>query len=103
MIAMRRLVCEVGSGIDPGEGAEIVDEMGLIEIAAGQRHCGPIHVAAQSDAVQNVLEALDAAEQFRRQANLIIENIDKAAGAETDPAGDFGDGWSAAARVSKFL
>src|SRR5580658_10455416 len=76
--------------------------MGLIEIAARQRQVGPIHFAACSDAVQNILETLDAAEQFRRQSNLVMENVDKAAGTEADLAADFGDGWGAA-RVSKFM
>ena len=87
---------------EAGKSFEIVDEMGLIEIAAIQRYAAPIYFAAHPDVAQNLLKALDAAEKLGRQSNLIVEDIDETAGAEADLSGNLRDG-GRSPQVSKFM
>jgi hypothetical protein len=50
---------------DSGERPEIMVEMRLIKIPMGERHIGPINVTHIMNIVQQALEALNAAKQFR--------------------------------------
>ena len=50
--------------------AEIVDEVRLVEVAAGQRDIRPIHARPAWDAAERGLEAAHAAVEFRRKAHL---------------------------------
>ena len=81
---MRRPVRKVGGWIDPGECAEIVDEVRLIEVAAIQGDLGPIDALAAFHAVQRPVEAPDAAKHFGRESSLIAKHLDEALGAEPD-------------------
>jgi hypothetical protein len=85
------MVGEVFGGIDAGKGAEIVDEMGLIEIAAIERDVGPANGTARRYAAEHTLEAANAAEEFRGQADVVLEEFDEAARAEAGFGDDFGD------------
>ena len=85
------VIGEIFGGIDSGEGAEVVDEMRLVEIAAVQRDASPVDGFAAGDLAENLLEAAHAAEEFWRHANVLFEKLDEAAGAEAGFAGDVGD------------
>ena len=84
VIAMRRLVRQIGGGIDPGEGAEIVDEVRLIEVAAIQRDIGPFHALAAFHSTQGLLEAANAAKHFGRESGFIAKHLDESLGTESD-------------------
>jgi len=86
-----RVVRKVFGRIDAGEGSEIVNKMGLIEIAAIESDIRPANGTARSDAAENGLEAANAAEELRGEANVMREEFDEAAGAETSFGDDFGD------------
>ena len=77
-----------GRGVESGEGAEIVDEVRLIEIAAGLGDRGPRDTAAAVDMRQDVLKTPNAAEEFRREPDLGAECLDKSAPTEADAVGD---------------
>ena len=85
------VVREVFGRIDAGEGAEIVNKMGLIEIAAIESDIRPTNGTARSDAAEHGLEAANAAEELRREANVMLEEFNEAARAETSFGDDFGD------------
>jgi hypothetical protein len=85
------MVGEILGGIDAGEGAEVVDEVGLIEIAAVESDVSPANRTARRDAAKDRLEAANAAEELRGQANVMLEELDETARAETGFANDFGD------------
>jgi hypothetical protein len=95
------MVGEIFGGIDAREAAEIVDEVGLIEIAAIESDVGPANGAARRDAAKDRLEAADAAEEFGWQADVMLEEFDEATRAETgfgDDSGDVGSLWGAEKR-----
>jgi len=56
--------CGVGSGAEAGEGVEVVGEVGLVVVAAGEGELGPVDVGAAMDLLDRLLEALDAAVEF---------------------------------------
>jgi hypothetical protein len=85
------VVREVFGRIDAGEGAEVVDEVCLIEIAAIESDIRPANGTARRDAAKDRLEAANAAEELRGQANVMLEEFDEAAGAEASFGDDFGD------------
>lgn len=70
--------------------------MRLVVITAVQRHLHPVYGTAHErvafDVAQRLLKPLNAAEQFRRQADLFPENLDKPCLAEADLLGDLRDG-----------
>src|SRR5262249_20215731 len=82
----------VAGGAHAGERAEIVDEVGLVVVAAVEGDRGPFDGAAGGGSLDGALEAADAAEQFGRKAGLFAEELDESAGAEADARGDGGDG-----------
>jgi hypothetical protein len=73
------VVREVFGRIDAGEGAEVVDEVCLIEIAAIESDIGPANGTARRDAAKDRLEAANAAEELRGQANVMLEEFDETA------------------------
>src|ERR1700722_3779577 len=74
---MRRAVREIRSGINPGEGAKIVDEMHLIKVSSIQRDIGPLHRLAAFHAPQCLLEAADAAKHLWRESGSIPKSLDE--------------------------
>ena len=84
-------VGDVRCGIDAGEGAEVVDEMRLIEVAARQCNLRPVDAAIGAcraeDVAQNLLETLHATEQLRRQADMLRKQLNEMAIAESDLIG----------------
>jgi hypothetical protein len=85
------MVREIFGGIDAGEGAEVVDKVGLIEIAAIESDVGPTNGTARSDAAEHRLEAANAAEYLGGQADVVLEEFDEAARAEAGLGDDFGN------------
>src|SRR5262245_31908133 len=85
------VVGEIFGRIDSRKGAEVVDEMGLVEIASVESDASPVYRLAAGDAGQDPLKAADAAEQFWRHAHVKLEKLDEAACAEAGLVRDFGD------------
>ena len=60
------------------KGLEVVDEMGLIVVAARGGDVGPIDLPLAMDPLHHVLETGDTAKQLRRQADLVAEYLNEA-------------------------
>jgi len=56
--------CGVGSGAEAGEGVEVVGEVGLVVVAAGEGEVGPADVGSAMHVLDGLLEAPDAAVEF---------------------------------------
>jgi hypothetical protein len=82
-------------GAEAGEGVEVVGEVGLVVVAAGEGEFGPVDVGAAVHELDGLLEALDAAVEFGGDADLLAEELGEAAGADADVAGEGGDGGGA--------
>ena len=54
----------VVGGADAGEGVEVVGEVGLIIVAAGEGEVGPADVGSAMHVLDGLLEAPDAAVEF---------------------------------------
>jgi len=85
----------VVGGAETGEGAEVVGEVGLVVVATGEGELGPGDVGTTIHLLNGLLEALDAAVKFGGDADLLVEALGEAAGAEAGGAGEFGDGGGA--------
>ena len=71
----------VVGGAESGEGAEVVGEVGLVVVAAGEGEIGPADVGSLMHLLDSLLEALDAAVELGGDANLLVEALGEAAGA----------------------
>jgi len=87
MIQVVGAMSEIGARIDAGEGAEVVIEVRLVEVAAPERDVGPIDVVPAMNAVQHLLEAANPAEELGSESDLFTEDLNKPAPAEADVAG----------------
>jgi len=85
------MVGGVFGGIDAGEGAEVVDKVRLIEIAAIDGDIGPPDGPTRRDAAEHALETANAAKKLRGQADVMLEEFDETARAEAGFGGDFAD------------
>lgn len=74
---------EVGGRVDSGKTSEIMDEMGLIEVAAIQRDLRPIDFMPVAEDAQDFLKTENPAKQFWGQSDGFMEKLDEAPGAET--------------------
>ena len=81
----------VVGGAETGEGAEVVGEVGLVVVAAGEGELGPRDVGALMHELEGLLEAPDTAIELGGDANLLVEALGEAAGAQAGGAGEFGD------------
>src|SRR6266853_2105271 len=86
-------------GAEAGEGVEVVGEVGLVVVAAGEGELGPVDVGSAVDELDGLLEALDAAVEFGGDADLLAEELGEAARADSDVAGEGGDGGGAGGLV----
>ena len=77
---------------DAGEGAEVVGEVGLVVIATREGKLDPVNVFAAMKLLDGLLEALNAAVEFWRDADLFAKELREAAGADACVAGEFGNG-----------
>src|SRR3982074_58287 len=84
-------VRQISRGIDAGKLFEIMDEVGLIEIAAACGHVGPRELGSGPDLLQHALETAYARKQFRCKSNFVGKQLDKATGADADVAGKVGN------------
>ena len=84
----------VSCGIDAGKFFEIMDEMGLIEIAAIRGHIRPGKIRSGANLLQHLLKAADAGEEFRCKSNFVGEKLDETARADADVVGKIGNGRS---------
>ena len=89
MILKLRAARQVRGRIDSRERAEVVDEVGLIEISRFQRDVCPIRRIARVHASQHVLEPLHAAEALGSQPDLFVKKLRKAARAQADLSSHF--------------
>ena len=89
------LRCGIVGGAQAGEGLEVVGEVGLVVVAAGEGEFGPVDVGAAVEELDGLLEALDAAVEFGGDADLLAELLGETARAEADVAGEGGDGGGA--------
>src|SRR5215212_8711701 len=88
---MRRALREVLGGREAGERAEVVVEMRLIEVAAGDGDVAPVDVLLRMNEPEHALEPLHAAVELRRQSDFAGERLDETALAPADVARGFGD------------
>ena len=70
---------------------KLADEMRLVEVAQLKRKIRPIRDGIGVDQTAGLLKPLNAAEEFRRQSNLGLEDLDKATLAQTDISRSFPD------------
>ena len=69
----------VVGGAEAGEGAEVVGEVGLVVVAAGEGQVGPADVSALVHELEGLLKALDAAVELGGDADLLVEALGEAA------------------------
>src|SRR5262245_59955033 len=77
MVEMLTPLRDIGRRIEAGEGAEVMDEMCLVEIPTGQSDVDPVDPLPPTDAAHYLLEAPDAAKQLGRQSNFFAKNLDE--------------------------
>src|SRR5262249_44180191 len=70
---------EVRARGQPREGAEVVDEVGLIEVAAVDGDVRPVHVSQRMDGPDDLLETLYPREELGRHPYFMSEALDEAA------------------------
>jgi len=78
--------CGVGGGAEAGEGAEVVVEVRLIVVTAGESKLRPGDVCAGVELVDGLLEALNTAVELRRYADVLAEELRETSRAETRSA-----------------
>jgi len=81
----------VGSGVDAGEGAELIGEVGLIVVATFEGELGPADVGSGVELMNGALETLNAAPYFGRETYLFAKDLGEAALAPANLAGSFAD------------
>src|SRR5262245_4371399 len=84
MVEMLTPLRDIGRRIEAGEGAEVMDEMCLVEIPTGQSDVNPVDPLPPTDTAHYLLEALDAAKQLGRQSNFFAKNLDEPPLAKAD-------------------
>ncbi len=89
--AIPRPGAEVRGGAEAGERPEVVDEMRLVVVAAGERDVRPVDVRRRRERAQDLLEAPHAAIELRREADLGREDLDESPRAEADAVRDVAD------------
>ena len=94
MIHVRRCDGYVFARSHAGKHSEIVDEVRLVVVAAPVRQVGPVLLrllGLGAQGAQNLLKTPHTLEGFRRQPGLIAEELNEAARAESDVAGEVAD------------
>lgn len=92
MVLVFAALYEVGAGIEAGEGMEVMDKVGLIEVAAGEGDIGPIDLLLVADEGEDFLKAANAAKQLGGQADFGGKELDEAPGTEADLGSYLRDG-----------
>jgi hypothetical protein len=78
MTKMRGMVGQIPRRAHSREFLEIVNQMCLVEVSAGERNVRPFCGSCPGDEPQGLLEPPDTAEQFRRHADFTGEHLDEA-------------------------
>lgn len=81
----------VGGRIDAGKGAELVREVRLVVVAAIEGEFGPADINTGVKLANGTLEALNAAPNLGREADLFAEDLREATFAPADLTGSFVD------------
>src|ERR1051326_4297770 len=93
MVAMLATQGQIDRWGQTSKRLEIVDEMRLVEIAAGQRQLGPSDGRVAFQQAQDLLKAAHAAKLLRRQAHRLAEDLNKACLAQADALCHCRDAW----------
>ena len=99
---MLGLVGPVLAGRETGKCAEVMDEMGLVIIAAIKSNARPIDLTCHVDGLQHALKAAYAAKGLGSEADLLMEELNKPARTETDSI-RHGSYFVAGSGMAKFL
>lgn len=83
---------QVGAGSQSSKRLKVVNEMGLIEIAAVQREVCPPGGLPSCGPPQHLLKAQHTAEHFRRESDGFLKQGDEALGAQAKLCGHLRDG-----------
>src|SRR5262249_39766463 len=73
------------------EGAEIVDEMCLVEVSTRKRDVDPVRLKPAMHHAHHLLKAAHATEELRRQPDFLAEHLDESPRAHADLVGDSRD------------
>ena len=84
VIHVRCSAFQIFGGSDAGERLEVVNEVRLVIVTAVQCQMRPIDLAEGMRRANDSLKPADAAEKFRRQADLIVKHFDESALAKSD-------------------
>lgn len=84
VVEVRRCHGQVGSWRDSGEGLKVVNEVGLVIVAAVERDLGPFHFVHLMQRMQYQLETAHAAIHFGRKPDLLPEKRNETPLAEPD-------------------
>ena len=68
---------QVSGWVEAGKSLEVMDKVGLIEITTGQRNLCPLERRSLFKQAEDLLEALDTAEQLGGQPHLFTEELDE--------------------------
>src|SRR5258708_27525035 len=79
VVQMRRVKCQIGRRVDPGECPEVVIKIRLVEIAARKCNLRPIDFFAFQTKRQHSLKSPHTAKQFRRQPYLPSKHLNESA------------------------
>src|ERR1700745_3851208 len=82
----------VAGRINARNAFEIMDEMGLVEIAASSGDIGPIAIRETVPELEHLLKAAHTTKQFWRETDFIAEEADEMARAHANLVTDFGNG-----------
>src|SRR5258708_6417900 len=78
------LTDEIGRRIDSRKRFEVVNEVCLVEVAAGSGQIDPIVIHTVMNQLQDLLKAANARVELRRQSNLAAEKLNETARTQTN-------------------
>ena len=78
MIAIGTALRQVGLRREARKSLEVMDEMGLVEVPAGEREICPRDLLPVFDQTQHFLKAKHATKHFRREPDGLLEQMDEA-------------------------
>jgi len=84
VVEVLSFVQHVGGRINAGEGPKVMNEVRLIEVAAGEREIDPINLACDVDQLEDSLETAHAAERLGSEADCLAEAVDEGSLTEAD-------------------
>jgi hypothetical protein len=88
VIEVRSCNGKVFQGSHAGEGAEVVDKVGLIVVSAVEREVGQIGRGTVVEGAERALETADALENLGGKADLMMKDLDEPARTEANPIDD---------------